>query len=63
MKFIHEGLIITIQPDRDVVTFSEPMLHISHSEDDLHLTGFTFDEVQVVNLEDDSGDLVPTSFD
>ena len=39
------------------------MLHISHSEDDLHLTRFTFDEVQIVSLEDDSGDLVPMSFD
>ena len=39
------------------------MLHISHSEDDLHLTGFTFDEVQFVSLEDDSRDLVPMSFD
>ena len=39
------------------------MLHIIHSEDDLHLTGFTFDEVQVVNLEDDSRDLVAKSFD
>ena len=38
------------------------MLHISHSEDDLYLTGFTFDEVQVVSLEDDSRDLVPMSF-
>ena len=63
MKFIHEGRIITIQSDRDVVTSSESLLHISHSKDDLHLTGFTFEEVQVVSLEDDSGDLVPTSFD
>ena len=39
------------------------MLHVSHSEDDLHLIGFTFDEVQVTNLEDDSGDLVPMSCD
>ena len=39
------------------------MLHISHGEDDLHLTGFTFDEVQVVSLEDDNRDLVPMSFD
>ena len=31
--------------------------------DDLHLIGFTFDEVQVVSLEDDSRDLVPMSFD
>ena len=45
LKFIQEGHIITIQSDRDVVTSFEPMLHISYSEDDLHLTGFTFDEV------------------
>ena len=63
MKFIHEGRIITIQSDRVVVTFSEPILHISHSEDDLHLSGFTFNEVQVVSLEDESKDLVPMSFD
>ena len=62
MKFIHEGRIITIQSDKDVVTSSEPVLHISHSEDDLHLTRFTFNEVEVVNLEDDSRDSVPMSF-
>ena len=63
LKFIHEGLIITIQSDRDVVTSSELVLHISHSKDDLHLTRFNFDEVQVFSLEDDSRDLVPMSFD
>ena len=63
LKFIHEGRIITIQSDKDVVTSSGPLLHISHSEDDLYLIGFTFDEVQVVSLEDDSRDLVPMSFD
>ena len=62
MKFIHEGRIITIQSDRDVVTSSKLVLHINHSEDDLYLTGFTFDEVQVISLEDDSRDLVPMSF-
>ena len=31
--------------------------------DDLHLTRFTFDEVRVVSLEDDSIDLMPISFD
>ena len=62
LKFIHEGRIITIQFDKDVITSSEPVLHINHSEDNLHLTGFTFDEVQVVSLEDDSRDLVPMSF-
>ena len=39
------------------------MLQISHSEDDLHLTGFTFDEFQVAILENDSRDIVPMSFD
>ena len=63
MKFIHEGHIITIQSDRDVVTSFEPVLQISHNEDDLHLTGFTFDEVQVISLEDDSRDMVLMSFD
>ena len=45
VKFIHEGRIIMIQSDRDVISSSEPVLQISHSEDDLHLTEFTFDEV------------------
>ena len=62
MKFKHEGRIITIQPNRDV-TYSKPMLHISHKENDLHLTRFTFDEVQVVGLEDDSKYLVLMYFD
>ena len=44
-------------------TSSEPVLQISHSENDLHLTGFVFDEVQVVSLEDDDRDMVPMSFD
>ena len=53
VKFIHEGHIIMIQSDKDVVTSYEPVLQISHSEDDLHLTGFVLYEVQVVILEDD----------
>ena len=52
-----------IQFDREDITSSEPMLQISHSDDDLHLTGFAFDEVQVVSLEDDSRDMVSKSFD
>ena len=48
VKFIHKGRIITIQSDRDVVTSSEPVLQISHSEEDLHLIGLTFDEVQLL---------------
>ena len=35
----------------------------SYSEDDLHLTCFTFDKVQVVSLENDSRDIVPMLFD
>ena len=60
---MHEEHIIKIQYDRDIVTSSEPVLQISHSENDLHLTGFIFEKVQVVNLEDDSRDMVPMSFD
>ena len=63
MKFIHKGHVTMIQSDRDVITSFEPVLQISHSEDDLHLTGFTFDEVQVVSLENDIRDIVPMSFD
>ena len=32
VKFIHDGCIITIKSDRDVITSSEPVLQISHSE-------------------------------
>ena len=63
VEFIHEGHIITIQSDGDVINSSELVLQISHSEDDLHLTGFTFDKVQVVSLEDDCRDMVLKSFD
>ena len=63
VKFIHEGRIITIQSDKDVVTSFEPVLQISHNEDNLYLTGFVFDEVQVFSLEDDNRDMVSMSFD
>ena len=63
MKFIHEGRVISIQFDRDIIVSIEPVLQSSHSDDDLHLTRFTFDEVQAVSLEDDSRDTVPMSFD
>ncbi|RVW21453.1 hypothetical protein CK203_110480 [Vitis vinifera] len=63
VKFIHKGRIIMIQSNRDIITSSEPVLHISHSENDLYLTGFTFDEVQVVSLENGSRDMVLMSFD
>ena len=42
---------------------SEPVLQINHSEDDLFLTGFTFDEVQTLEIEDFCQHFVAKSFD
>ncbi|RVW21941.1 hypothetical protein CK203_101082 [Vitis vinifera] len=44
VKFIHEGQVVTVQSTGDVFISAEPVLQISHSDDDLLLTGFTFDE-------------------
>ena len=41
----------------------ESVLQISHSEDDLFLTGFTFDEVPTLEVEDFYRDFVVMSFD
>ena len=48
---------------RDIFATSEPVLQISHSEDDLLLTGFTFDEVQTLEIGDFCRDFVAMSFD
>ena len=42
---------------------TELVLRISHSDDDLFLTGFTFDEVQTLEMEDFCQDFVAMSFD
>ena len=63
MKFIHDKQVITVQPPKDVFASSEPMLQISHSENDLFFTGFTFDEVQTLEVEDFCRDFVAMSFD
>ena len=42
---------------------TEPVLQISHNDDDLLLTGFTFDEVQALEMEDFCRDFVALSFD
>ena len=42
---------------------AEPILEISHTDDDLFLTGFTFDEVQTVEIEDFCRDFVTMFFD
>ncbi|KAL6341615.1 hypothetical protein AAG906_032736 [Vitis piasezkii] len=47
----------------DMFIYAEPMLQISHSDDDLFLTGFTFDEVQTLEMEDFCQDFVAMSFD
>ena len=45
VKFIHEGKVITIQSIGDTYSISEPVLEISHGDDDQFLTSFTFDEI------------------
>ncbi|RVW61582.1 hypothetical protein CK203_066295 [Vitis vinifera] len=52
VKFIHDGQIVTVQSMGDIFIFSKPVLQISHSDNDLFLTGLTFDEVQTLEMED-----------
>ncbi|RVW18583.1 hypothetical protein CK203_107957, partial [Vitis vinifera] len=63
MKFIHEGQVIIVQSTRDMFISAEPVLQISHSDDDLQLTGFTFDEVQTLEMKDFCQEFVAMSFD
>ena len=62
VKFIHDGQVILVQSTRDMFTSFEPVLQISHSENDLFLTGFTFDEIQTLEIEDFHRDFVAMSF-
>ena len=50
VKFIHEGQVVTVQSVGDMIISAECVLQINHSDDDLFLTGFTFDEVQTGRL-------------
>ena len=43
--------------------YVEPVLQISHTDDDLFLTGFTFDDVQTLEMEDFCRDFVTMFFD
>ncbi|KAL6335050.1 hypothetical protein AAG906_026430 [Vitis piasezkii] len=61
VKFIHEGTLSRY--DRYRYYHCRANITYRHGEDGLHLTGFTFDEVQVVGLEDGGRDMVPMSFD
>ena len=45
VKFIHDGHVVVVQSVGDMFVSTEPVLEISHTNDDLFLTGFTFDEV------------------
>ena len=63
VKFIHDGQVITVRSTRDMFASSEPVLQISHNEDDLFLIGFTFDELQTLEIEDFYRDFVVMSFD
>ena len=63
MKFIHDGRVITVQSTRDMISSSEPVLQINHSDDDFFLTGFTFDEVQTLEIQDFCRDFMAMSFD
>ena len=51
VKFIHEGKVITIQSSRDTYSTLDPMLEISHDDNDLFFIGFTFDEIHIVEVE------------
>ena len=63
VKFIHDGRVVVVQSVGDMFISAEPVLEISHADDDLFLTGFTFDEVQTLEMEDFCRDFVALSFD
>ena len=63
VKFIYEGRVISVQSSGDIYSSSELVLEISHSDDDLFLTGFTFDNVKIMVIEESYGDQVPLPFD
>ena len=63
VKFIHDGQVIMVRSTRDIFASSELVLQISHSEDDLFLTEFTFDEIHTLEIEDFCRDFVAMSFD
>ncbi|WKA04767.1 hypothetical protein VitviT2T_022774 [Vitis vinifera] len=57
------AFVAIFQSVGDMFIAAEPVLEISHTDDDLFLTGFTFDEVQTVEMEDFCRDFVAMSFD
>ena len=63
VKFIHGGQVITMKFVGDMFISSEPVLQINHNDDDLFLIGFTFDEVQTLEMEDFCRDFMAMLFD
>ena len=63
VKFIHEGKVIIIQSSRDTYSTSDLVLEISHGDDDLFMTSFTFDEIQTVEVEQFYRDHLALPFD
>ena len=63
VKFIHDGQVITISSTGRAHLTSEPILEISHGDDDFLMTEFAFVEVQTVEPRDFIRDSVPMSFD
>ncbi|WJZ81167.1 hypothetical protein VitviT2T_001021 [Vitis vinifera] len=55
--------VAVFQAAGDRFISAEPVLEISHANDDIFLTGFTFDEVQTLEMEDFCRDFVAMSFD
>ena len=55
--------MITISCTGEAHLTFEPVLEISHGDDDFLMTEFTFDEVQTVEPGDFVRDSVPMSFD
>ncbi|RVW93377.1 hypothetical protein CK203_022397 [Vitis vinifera] len=60
--FVTVFQVIVVQSVGDMLIAAELVLEISHTDDDLFLTGFTFDEVQTVEIEDFCRDFVAMSF-
>ena len=63
VKFIHDGQVIMVQSTKDTFASFELVLQINHSDDDLFLTRFTFDEIETLEIEDFRRDFVVMSFD
>ena len=63
VKFIHDGRVVVVQSAGDRFISAEPVLEISHVDDAIFLTGFTFDEVQTLEMEDFCRAFVAMSFD